>query len=116
MRDRRRNAFPFDEPVGLASIDRYIVDADLLAWRAVEELLLHLLGDILPGCIGVDPIVEQHRTHDLRIVIAQLERCHSAFVERQARIRDDQVGVDLFPAADTQAIGCLLYTSWKHRT
>ena len=49
--------------------------------------------------------MKQHRTHDLRIVIARLERRHGPFVERQARIRDDQVGVDLFPAADAQAIG-----------
>ena len=105
MRDRRRDALPFDEPVGLASIDRYVVDADLLARRAVEELLLHLLRYVLPGRIRIDAIVKQHRTHDLRIVIARLERCHGPFVERQARIRDDQVGVDLFPAADAQAIG-----------
>ena len=105
MHYRLADAFPLDEPIGFAPIDRYVVNADLLAGCSLEHDLLHLLGNVLPRGVGAYAVVLEHRTHNLRIVVARPKRCHRTLGKREGLVGHHQARIHLFAAADAQAIG-----------
>ncbi len=105
VHDRLADALPLDEPVGFAAIDRDVINPDLLPRGAVHHDLLDLLRDILPRGLRIHAVMKQHRAHHLRVVVARAERRHSAFLQRKRFVGNHQAGINLFTAADAQAVG-----------
>ena len=82
-----------------------IRDVDALAARAVQEPSLLLLGQLPPGPVGRDLVAVGDRL-DHRLVEARVPdrpRDESALVDREARVRDEEVGVDLLLRTEARA-------------
>ncbi len=83
-----------------------VLDVDLLALGAVEEVVLLLLRELLPRDRRVD-LVAVGDCLDHRLVeagrAAERPRDERAVVERERRIRDDEIRVDLLLRAESGA-------------
>ena len=79
--DGGEHALPAREPVGVASVARDVVDADLLVAQAVEQGVAGLLGEILPGRRHIATHVLTDGGIHLRVVVARgAEQRDGAFV------------------------------------
>ena len=94
------------EHVGAAAVHPVaIADVHALALGAVEEQILFLLGQVLPGLVERDLVALGDRLDD-RLVEARIAhgpRHERALGDRQARIGNEQVRVDLLLRAQTGA-------------
>ena len=80
-------------------------DVDAVAVGAVEEEVLLLLGELVPRLVEVDLVALGDRLGDLLVVARRPARPRQdrALGERQRRVRDDEVGVDLHLRAQAGA-------------
>jgi hypothetical protein len=80
-------------------------DVDPVAVRAVQERLANLLGQVLPGDVHVHFPLLGDRLRHLVVVVrgARGPGQDRALGQRQARVRDDQVGIDLHLRAEAGA-------------
>ena len=101
---RGKGALPLDEPVGVTSIDRGVIDPDLFLPQAFEQSLLDFFGHVLPRGVLVAAHMQCNGFKNLRVIVAALKRRNGSLRQRQRGIGDDQAGVDLFPAADTRTV------------
>ena len=98
-RDRRA-------PVGGAAVARVVGHLDLGGAHAVEQGVLHLLGQVLPRRVGVHAEVLAHRRHDLRVVVGVAEdAAEDAARHREGRVLDQRLGVHDTSRAQTVAVG-----------
>ena len=104
VHDRVDHAVPLHVPVGLPAVDGDVVHAHLLFAHAEHDAVARLLRHVLPGSVGIHAQVVRDCANDLRIVIPGRKRRDSAFIERKRRVRHHEGGIDLFPAADAQAV------------
>ena len=82
-----------------------VLDVDLVAVRAVEEVVLLLLGQLLPGDVGRDLVAVGDRL-DHRLVepgAADRPRHERAVVDRERRVGNEQIRVDLLLRAEARA-------------
>ena len=93
-------------------------DVDLLAVGAVQEAVAQLVGQVLPGGVHVHlPLVRDRLRHLLVVVRgARGPGQDRAVVERQRRVRDDQLGVDLHlrPEAGAARAGAVRRVEGEH--
>src|SRR5439155_21581549 len=74
-----------------------VLDVDAVAGGAVQEVVLLLLGQVLPRRLEVDLVAVGDRL-DHRLVeagVAERPGDERSFADREARVGDEQVGVDL---------------------
>ncbi len=103
--EERDGTFEGGLPLSLATEAVGVLDGDLVLTGAVEDLLLDVFGQVLPCGVhreaehlaetGQQPVVVAHS-------VRRPHRDH-ALTERQARVCDHQLGIDLIPGADTGA-------------
>ena len=82
-----------------------VADVDPVAVRAVEEVVLLLLGELVPRLVDVDLVALGDRL-DHRLVearVADRPRHERAVGDRERRLGDEQVGVDLLLRAEPGA-------------
>ena len=88
-----------------AAVAIAVRDVDPLAVRAAQEAVAHVLREVLPGLIPVDlPLVRDRLGHLL--VVARGARRPGQdrpLVQRERRIRDDQLWIDLHLGAEAGA-------------
>ena len=80
-------------------------DVDLVAVRPVQEQVLLLLGQVVPGLVDVDLVALGDRLDD-RLVVARAPHRpgdERALGDGEARVGDEQVGVDLLLRAEAGA-------------
>jgi len=82
-----------------------VLDVDALALGAVEEQILLLLRQLLPGLVEIDlPAVRDRLDHRLvEARVADRPRHQRALGNRERRVGDEQVGVDLLLGAEPGA-------------
>ncbi len=80
-------------------------DVDALAVRAVQEAVPHVVRQVLPGGVAVDLPLVRDRLRHLLVVARGARRPGQdrPLVERQRRVRDDQLRVDLHLRAEPRA-------------
>ena len=85
-----------------AAVAVAVRDVDAVAVRAVQEAVADVLGEVLPGAVHVHlPLVRDRLRHLLVVVRgARGPRQDRAVVQRQGRVRHDQLGVDLHLRAE----------------
>ena len=96
--ERDRVGAPAAHPVA-------VLDVDPVAAGAVEEVALLLLVELRPGPVGRDLVAVGDRL-DHRLVearVADRPRHERALVDREARVGNEQVGVDLLLRAEPGA-------------
>ena len=71
---RGKGALPLDEPVGVASIDRGVIDPDLFLAQAFEQSLLDFFRHILPRGVLVTAHMQGNGFENLRVIVAALKR------------------------------------------
>ena len=88
-----------------AAVAVAVRDVDPVAVRAVQEAVADVLGEVLPGTVHVDlPLVRDRLRHLLVVVRgAGGPRQDRPVVQRQRRVRHDQLGVDLHLRAEPRA-------------
>ncbi len=88
-----------------AAVAVAVRDVDAVAVRAVEEAVADVLGEVLPGAVHVDlPLVRDRLRHLLVVVRgARGPRQDGPVVQRQRRVRHDQLGIDLHLRAEPRA-------------
>ncbi len=74
-----------------------VLDVELVALRAVEEEVLLLGRQVAPGRVGVDLVPVADRLDDgvVEPSVADRPGNEGAVADRHARVRNDQVGIDL---------------------
>ena len=82
-----------------------VLDVDAVAVGAVQEELLLLLGELLPRQVEVDLVAVGDRLdHGLvEARVAERPGDERALADRERRVRDEQVGVDLLLGAEARA-------------
>ena len=82
-----------------------VLDVELVALGAVQEEVLLLGRQVAPGRVGVDLVAVADRLHDRVVEAAVPDRPghERAVADRDARVGDDQVGVDLELRAEAGA-------------
>jgi hypothetical protein len=74
-----------------------VLDVDALPVRPVQEQVLVLLGQVLPGRVEIDLVAIRDRLDDRLVVAGAADRPRDerTLPDRESRIGDEQVGVDL---------------------